>query len=83
MQELKGFGEKTQEKILAGIDLADHGRPAAVLGRGRQNRRRSFAAHLQSAKAFEQIEVAGSYRRGKETVGDLDMLVDCRRRRPQ
>jgi DNA polymerase (family X) len=27
-------------------------------------------------KSIEQLEVAGSYRRGKETVGDLDILVD-------
>ena len=32
-------------------------------------------AHMRGCKAVEQIDAAGSYRRGKETVGDLDFLV--------
>lgn len=32
-------------------------------------------AHLKSCPSIEQLELAGSYRRGKETIGDLDVLV--------
>ena len=51
------------------------GRPAHPLGRGRRARRRKSSPTCSSCKAVEQIEAAGSYRRGKETVGDLDFLV--------
>jgi DNA polymerase (family 10) len=35
----------------------------------------SLREHLQKCKSVEQLEFAGSYRRCRETVGDLDMLV--------
>jgi DNA polymerase (family X) len=35
--------------------------------------------HLQQAPGVKQIDVAGSFRRRQETIGDLDVLVACRR----
>ena len=37
-----------------------------------------LAAHLRALRGVEAVEVAGSYRRRVETVGDLDLLVTCR-----
>ena len=34
-------------------------------------------AHMRVIKGIQQIEVAGSYRRGRDTIGDLDVLVDA------
>lgn len=75
VQKLKGFGKKTEETILAGIELAakagERVRWAdadAVVQR--------LLAHMDGLKAIKRREPAGSYRRGKETVGDLDLLVD-------
>lgn len=72
---LKGFGKKTEETILAGVELAERasGRTKwadadAVVQR--------LLAHMDGLNAIKQQELAGSYRRGKETVGDLDLLVD-------
>jgi DNA polymerase (family X) len=40
---------------------------------------RGLATYLEAAPAIEQVAVAGSFRRRKETVGDLDVLVACKK----
>jgi DNA polymerase (family 10) len=72
--ELPGFGEKTQTKILDAI-----GRYRKRQGRYRLNEADELVAPLlewlRGADAVERVQVAGSYRRRKETVGDIDLLV--------
>jgi len=72
--ELKGFGEKTQEKILEGIKNR--------IAYGKRHRWYEAAAIaepiLAGLRALPQVslaESAGSLRRARETVGDLDFLV--------
>jgi DNA polymerase (family X) len=69
-----GFGAKSQEKILAGIaDFRQH--------QGRMRLADADAhvepllAHLRAAPELVRLEVAGSYRRRRETVGDIDLLA--------
>ncbi|MBK8794915.1 MAG: hypothetical protein IPM07_00210 [Anaerolineales bacterium] len=81
LRELKGFGAKSEEKILKGIDLL-----AQRAARGDDERMsigtvRPLALHLIAelqAKlpdgVIERIEPAGSLRRWKETIGDVDIL---------
>jgi DNA polymerase (family 10) len=74
IRELPGFGEKTEHMILE-----------ALAAHASQTRRFSIAvasqyaeallAHLKRAPGVDRTVVAGSYRRRKETVGDLDILV--------
>ena len=79
IRELDGFGEKTEQQILSGI--------GAGAGEGEQRVKlvdaEEFAeplvAYLREAPGVKAISVAGSYRRRKETVGDLDILVTQRR----
>ncbi len=76
VQALKGFGRKTQEKILAGIELAAMAEDRmywAVADEIVQE----LLAYLRQVPGIRQLEVAGSYRRGRETVGDIDILVDA------
>lgn len=74
VSQLSGFGKKTEQAILDGIAIAQTANERilwahadAIVGRLRQ--------HMDSCEAIGQLEFAGSYRRGKETVGDLDLLV--------
>src|SRR6185436_15386929 len=73
---LKGFGKKTQEKILAGIDLAASGQQRMYWAHADEIVQ-ELLAHMRQIKGIRQIEVAGSYRRGRETIGDIDLLVDA------
>ena len=72
--ELKGFGEKTQEKILSGIK----NREAYAARHLWWDARRVVDEILPELRALPQVEraeAAGSFRRGMETVGDLDFIV--------
>ncbi len=74
VQELKGFGKKTEETILAGIDLASTAHERMLWAEA-DEMAQELLNHLRSAPNVEQLAAAGSYRRGRETVGDLDLLV--------
>ncbi|MGE9293833.1 MAG: DNA polymerase/3'-5' exonuclease PolX, partial [Puniceicoccales bacterium] len=72
--ELEGFGEKTQEKLLAGIANRE-----AYAARHRwadaEAASTPILEGLRKLKQVQQAEAAGSLRRKRETVGDLDFLV--------
>ncbi|HHK43016.1 MAG TPA: DNA polymerase/3'-5' exonuclease PolX [Planctomycetaceae bacterium] len=76
VQKLKGFGAKTEEAILKALERSDL-REHRILWAQADAIVQSLRGHLSSVAEIRQLEVAGSYRRGKETVGDLDLLVDA------
>ncbi|MFO0844632.1 MAG: DNA polymerase/3'-5' exonuclease PolX [Gemmataceae bacterium] len=75
--KLKGFGAKTQEKILEGLRYINE-----VGNRVRLDQALAVAdalvAGLRGLPGVEQIEVCGSIRRRKETVKDIDLLVSSK-----
>lgn len=71
---LPGFGAKSQEKILAGIqEYRQHG--SRFLLTDAERFVEPLLAYLREIPEVERLEVAGSYRRRKETVGDIDLLA--------
>lgn len=72
--ELKGFGKKTEQSILEGIALAAEAGQRVFLADAKSEAD-AIVADLQQLSSITQATVAGSCRRRKETVGDLDVLV--------
>lgn len=71
---LFGFGEKTERNILEGIAFLKRSKGRFLLGEILP-KVREIEAKLRSLKEVEEISVAGSVRRRKETIGDVDFLV--------
>lgn len=78
IEGLEGFGEKTQRKILAETEEMA-GAERRTLLNDAEEVADSLIAHLESVRGVKKVCVAGSLRRRKETVGDLDVLVSSRR----
>ena len=71
---LAGFGAKSQEKILRGIEA--HRRRTGRFKLSDADRYvEPLLSHLRALPAVQRLEVAGSYRRRRETVGDIDLLA--------
>ena len=71
---LKGFGAKTQQVILDGLEIAEAAAERIYWAKGDQLAV-AIGQHMQDCEAITKMEWAGSYRRGRETIGDLDLLV--------
>jgi DNA polymerase (family X) len=74
LAELAGFGEKSQAKIVAGVArVREHrSRLRLVDAEGLVER---LLGTLREVPGVRRIESAGSFRRGRETVGDLDLIA--------
>lgn len=75
---LEGFGEKTRQKILNEIENIASGEDRSLLS-DVEAIADDVERHIRSHGGVKKVCVAGSLRRRKETVGDLDVLVSCRR----
>jgi len=74
IKALEGMGEKTEENILRGIELLRRRTGRMLLGTAFQLTQ-SIIAKLSGMNEVERISPAGSLRRMKETVGDIDILI--------
>jgi DNA polymerase (family 10) len=71
---IKGFGEKTEERILQGIQTVESKSGRTLMGIALPIAE-AFVDYLKESLPLDKICLAGSLRRGKETVGDIDILV--------
>ena len=76
IQKLKGFGPKIEEKIRTGLGAAQVSERRLLLHEA-EAQANAIVAHLEAGGGITEIAAAGSYRRRKETIGDLDVLVTC------
>jgi DNA polymerase (family 10) len=81
LREVRGISERTEKKILEGLDTLRRRPPKRMrLGQAQEILER-MATLLGGVPGVRTVEAAGSYRRRRETVGDLDLLVETDRPR--
>ncbi len=78
LRDLEGFGEKSEQNILKAADLFKRSSGRFLINAADEEAQRLSAYIAEAGKAVESVTPAGSLRRGKETVGDLDLLVTMR-----
>ena len=77
LRRIKGFGEKTEANLLKAIETYRQGQVRALIWDAAQLVD-AIRAHLESRAPIIRLEAAGSFRRMRETVGDVDILVTTR-----
>lgn len=74
IREIKGFGAKTEENILDNVDFARQAQERERLGDARPVAEAALS-FLADVEPVAKVEVCGSIRRWKDTIGDVDVLV--------
>ena len=74
LSKVKGFGPKTETNILRAIELAKEGEARFLLADAYEVAE-DVVRYLRERAPVKQLIAAGSLRRMKETVGDLDVLA--------
>ncbi|MFB7373054.1 DNA polymerase/3'-5' exonuclease PolX [Streptomyces sp. NPDC056222] len=82
LRDLKGFGERTEENILHGISVLRKAGEGRILVSAAMDVAEQLVAELSEIRGCVRCTYAGSLRRMKETIGDIDILVAARRSAP-
>lgn len=77
IRTVQGFGEKTEKHIIKELERHEGAKPRTKLNEAEQVVD-PLQAYLEGIEGVKRVVIAGSYRRRKETVGDLDVLVTCK-----
>ncbi|MFE9629451.1 DNA polymerase/3'-5' exonuclease PolX [Streptomyces sp. NPDC006463] len=78
LRDLRGFGEKSEENILAGISLMQKAGSRILIGAATEMAEQ-ITGELSSVPGVVRCSYAGSLRRMRETIGDIDVLVASER----
>jgi DNA polymerase (family 10) len=81
IRKLEGFGEKAEENILKGIEFKKKSGGRFTLGHALPLSR-MIEERIQKLPGVERALAAGSVRRRKETIGDIDILVIAKKPKP-
>lgn len=74
LRKIEGIREKTEENILKGLEFIKKGRERKPLYLG-LSIAGDYFSKLENMKEVEKVAIAGSVRRRRETIKDIDMLV--------
>ena len=78
VRELPGFGEKTEALLREALGAAASTAGQRFLLAAAAREAEPLRAYLAETPGVKQVVIAGSYRRAKETVGDIDLLATAR-----
>ena len=75
LRDLPGFGEKSEQNILKGVDVFKKSTGRFLINAAETTAEALVQHILKFGTGVESVTPTGSLRRGKETVGDLDLLL--------
>ncbi|WP_327051690.1 helix-hairpin-helix domain-containing protein [Halomicrococcus gelatinilyticus] len=75
IRELKGYGEKSEQNILDGVEFARQVQGRELLGNARPIGEQ-VVAYFDDVPEIGRCALAGSLRRWRETIGDVDLLAE-------
>ena len=78
LRDLPGFGEKSEQNILKATQFFKKSTGRFRLDQATDETARMSTYIHEAGAAVESVTAAGSFRRGRETIGDLDLLVTMR-----
>jgi DNA polymerase (family X) len=77
LRDIPGFGEKSEQNILKACEFFKRSTGRFRLDQA-TNEADRMSSYIRECDAVESITPAGSLRRGRETIGDVDLLVTMR-----
>jgi len=75
LRTIRGFGAKSEERILQALSKLSVPTGKRILISEASVIAANLIAHLRKCRAIKELEVAGSFRRRRETIGDLDLVA--------
>jgi DNA polymerase (family 10) len=75
LREVHGLGETVEAKLLKYLEREVPAGPSRLLLHGAWQVAHDLAAAIGTTPGVERVELAGSFRRRRETIGDLDLVV--------
>ncbi|MDI6717834.1 MAG: DNA polymerase/3'-5' exonuclease PolX [Patescibacteria group bacterium] len=81
IRAIKGFGEKAEKNILKSIEFAKKSGSKFILG-SIMPEISEIVDQLGKLKEVERVDIVGSVRRKRETIGDIDILIISQKPKP-
>ena len=75
VRKIRGFGPKLEEQIRDSLLRHDAGEGQRILYAEAARIAAQLSAHLRKCTPIQELQVAGSFRRRRETIGDLDVVA--------